>query len=68
MDGDIFSFWEFIAREMLEIVTFTTKNDLESIPNDSGISPEPFRSNFHIIVALWDPKTGDFQLNLIKNV
>ena len=56
LNSDIFAFLQFIIREMLKIVTFAMKNDPESIPNDSRISPEPFRGNFHIIDALWDPK------------
>ena len=47
---------------MFKIVTFEKKNDPESIPNDSRIGPEPFGSNYHIIFALRDPKTVDFQL------
>ena len=54
--------------KMLKIVTFEKKNDPESIPNDSRMSPEPFRSNFHITFAIWDPKIVVFQLNLIKKL
>ena len=57
LDFDIFSFGEVIIREMFKIVIFTLKNDHESISNDSSISPESFRSNFHIIFDLQDPKT-----------
>ena len=63
---DMFSFWEVIIREMFKIESFTLKNDPESISNDSRMSPESFRSNFHIIFDLQDPKTVDFQLKVIK--
>ena len=66
LDFDIFSFWEVIIREMFKIESFTLKNDPESISNDSRMSPESFRSNFHIIFDLQDPKTVDFQLKFIK--
>ena len=66
LNSDIFAFWEFISREVLKMVTFEKKNDPESIPNESRISPEPFRSNFHIIFTLKDPEIADFQLKLNK--
>ena len=52
---------------MLKIVTFVMRNGLESIPNDSRISPEPFRSNFHIIFAL-GPQNRRFSIKSSKQV
>ena len=51
---------------MFKIITFEKKHYPESIPNDSRISPEPFRRNFHIIFTFRDPKIVDFQLKLRK--
>ena len=51
---------------MFKIITFEKKNNPESVPNDSRISPESFQSNFHIIFTLWDPQTVKFQLKSIK--
>ena len=66
LDFHMFSFWEVIIREMFKIVACALKNDPRSISNDSRITPESFRSDFHIIFDLQDPKTVDFQLQLIK--
>ena len=62
LDFDIFSFWEAITRENIKIATCTLKNDPGSVSNDSRMSPESFRSNFHIIFTLRDPTNLDFQL------
>ena len=61
-----FSFWELIIRKIFKIVTLGLKNGPESIPNDSRIGPEPFRSNFHLIFGMRDTKTVDFQLKSMK--
>ena len=42
------------------------KNDHGSISNNSKITPESFRTNFHIIFTLQDPKTINFQFFFIK--
>ena len=61
-DFDIFSFWEVIIREMFKIAARALRNDPESVSNDSRMSPESFRSNFHIIFDLQDAKIVNFQL------
>ena len=66
LDFDIFSFWEVIIREMFNIESCALKNGPESISNDCRMSPESFRSDFHIIFDLKDPTIVDFQLKLIK--
>ena len=47
-------------------MTVEKVNGPESVPNDSRIGPEPFRSNFHIIFTPRDPKAVNFQLKLNK--
>ena len=59
---------EFLIRKMIKIVTFEKKNGPKSIPNASRIGPEPFRSNFHIIFALRDPKKHNFSMKFNKKV
>ena len=66
LDFGVFSFWEFITRGKIKILTCTLKNDPGSVSNDSRMSPESFRSNFHIIFTLQDPKTVKFQLKLVE--
>ena len=53
---------------MFKLCIFTLKNDPESISDNFKMTPESFRSNFHIIVALRDPKTIDFQLKPNKQL
>ena len=62
LDFDIFSFWEVVIGQAFKIVACAMKNDPESISNDSRMSPESFRSNFHIIFDLQDAKIVNFQL------
>ena len=56
----------FKSRNIFKLCMFTLKNDPESISNNFKITPESFRSNFHIIFSLPDPKTIDFQLKSNK--